>query len=90
VVLTSISQWFSPLIRGVLNLVLKYWNKAIPKHNLNAQILDSAIEIGRKLKAEKRLDVAAYWQDLQREDTALLQYTGGTTGVSKGAELTHG
>lgn len=48
VVLTSISQWFSPLIRGVLNLVLKYWNKAIPKHNLNAQILDAAIEIGRK------------------------------------------
>ncbi|MDP5056618.1 MAG: AMP-binding protein [Marinomonas hwangdonensis] len=90
VVLTSISQWFSPLIRGVLNLVLKYWNKAIPKHNLNAQILDAAIEIGRKRKAEKRLEVAAYWQGIQREDTALLQYTGGTTGVSKGAELTHG
>jgi len=27
---------------------------------------------------------------LTHEDTAFLQYTGGTTGVSKGAELTHG
>ena len=27
---------------------------------------------------------------LTREDTALLQYTGGTTGVAKGAILSHG
>lgn len=90
VVLTSISQWFAPLIRGVLNLVLTYWNKAIPKHNLNAQWLDAAIETGRTIQKEQNLDVSAYWQGLQREETALLQYTGGTTGVSKGAVLTHG
>ena len=28
--------------------------------------------------------------ELGKDDTAFLQYTGGTTGVSKGAELTHG
>ena len=28
--------------------------------------------------------------EINNEDTAFLQYTGGTTGVSKGAELTHG
>jgi long-chain acyl-CoA synthetase len=28
--------------------------------------------------------------ELNKDDTAFLQYTGGTTGVSKGAELTHG
>ena len=28
--------------------------------------------------------------ELEKDDTAFLQYTGGTTGVSKGAELTHG
>ncbi len=34
----------------------------------------------------------ANWRapELHREDTALLQYTGGTTGHPKGAELTHG
>ncbi|WP_438886752.1 AMP-binding protein, partial [Bacillus cereus group sp. Bce002] len=41
-------------------------------------------------QAEQGIDVARYWQAIAREDTALLQYTGGTTGVSKGAELTHG
>lgn len=90
VVITSISQWFSPVVRGVLNAVLKYWNKVIPKHNLQATALNQAIKTGRSLRAEKGIDVSTYWQGLQRQDTALLQYTGGTTGVSKGAELTHG
>ncbi|NDL70891.1 AMP-binding protein [Vreelandella alkaliphila] len=90
VVITSVSQWFSPVVRSVLNAVLTYWNKAIPKHSLNATLLSHAIQTGKAIQAEQGIDVASYWQDLTREDTALLQYTGGTTGVSKGAELIHG
>ena len=33
--------------------------------------------------------VAAYTISLEKDDTAVYQYTGGTTGPSKGAELTH-
>lgn len=90
VVLTSLSQWFSPVVRTVLDAVLKYWNKAIPRHSLNAVTLSQAIQTGSARQAEQGIDVARYWQAIAREDTALLQYTGGTTGVSKGAELTHG
>lgn len=90
VVITSIAQWFPPIVRGVLKAVLKYWNRVIPKHNVTADNINQALKKGREAKAAAGLDVSQYWSHLTRSDTALLQYTGGTTGVSKGAELTHG
>ena len=37
----------------------------------------------------KRIEVDAYHQQVAPDDTACLQYTGGTTGVAKGAMLSH-
>ena len=53
----------------------------VPEYNLKHHTWDEAMKLG----AEK-----TYIQPkLGHEDIAFLQYTGGTTGVSKGAVLTH-
>jgi long-chain acyl-CoA synthetase len=51
---------------------------------------EAAIATGRRVRKEKKIDVSQYWKHLSHSDLALLQYTGGTTGVAKGAMLTHG
>lgn len=90
VVITSLAQWFSPVVRGVLQAVLKYWNRVIPQHSLAATSINDALSAGRAVLKSKSIVVQDYWRHGTREDTAVLQYTGGTTGVSKGTELTHG
>jgi long-chain acyl-CoA synthetase len=71
-----------PIVRAVM----KHWNKLIPKHGLTFTALPEALTQGRA-QASK---VASYSRDLTHDSLALLQYTGGTTGVAKGAMLTHG
>lgn len=90
VVVTSLAQWFPPVVRGVLKAVLKYWNRVIPSHQVAVEDINDALKKGREAKSSASMNVRQYWEHLSRTDTALLQYTGGTTGVSKGAELTHG
>jgi long-chain acyl-CoA synthetase len=71
------------LPRGFLvNFVLRYVRKQIPAWSMpGAQTFKSALSSGLGIKLEP---VA-----LGPEDTAFLQYTGGTTGVAKAAVLTH-
>lgn len=66
----------------IVNCVVKYVKKMVPKYNLpKALSLMEALDLGKE---------SIYTRpQIQSEDTAFLQYTGGTTGVSKGAMLTH-
>jgi long-chain acyl-CoA synthetase len=70
--------------KGVLiNFVLKHVKKMVPPYSLpHAVRFSEALSRGAQHPATK--------PSLGHDDIAFLQYTGGTTGVAKGAMLTHG
>jgi long-chain acyl-CoA synthetase len=68
--------------RLLVNIVVKYVKKMVPAWNI-----PSAIELNDALDQGARLTMAPV--KVTHDDIAFLQYTGGTTGVSKGAILTH-
>ncbi|MDG2344268.1 MAG: AMP-binding protein [Flavobacteriales bacterium] len=83
VITTTIGDMLGGLKGAIVNLVVRKVKKMVPKYNL-----PNAIPLKKILKETngKKGNVV----ELSNGDTAFLQYTGGTTGVSKGAELTHG
>ena len=73
-----------PFPKGLItNAVLKYVKKAVPKWEI-----PGAIPFRTALTRGKAQPYAR--TPLTQQDIAFLQYTGGTTGLSKGATLTHG
>jgi long-chain acyl-CoA synthetase len=65
-----------------VNAVVKYIKKMVPEYHLkNAVSFSTALSIGSGV-TYKRPHISGL-------DTAFIQYTGGTTGVSKGAMLNH-
>jgi long-chain acyl-CoA synthetase len=83
VVTTEVGDMF-PVFKEVLtNAVVKYVKKMVP-----AWTIPGAVEFNAALRAGHVLSLEDV--PLGHADTAFLQYTGGTTGVAKGAMLTHG
>ena len=82
VILTSLGQML-PRAKGTLvDFVVKYVKGMVPKYDLPGAIsMRKALHKGRRLQYVKPF--------MSGEDIAFLQYTGGTTGVAKGAILTH-
>ncbi|WP_444930531.1 AMP-binding protein [Microbulbifer sp. SSSA002] len=83
VIVTEIADLHSPLKRTLINSVAKYVKKMVPEFSFANEVrFRDAMVKGAERPHE----------DVQRtkEDIAVLQYTGGTTGVAKGAMLTNG
>jgi long-chain acyl-CoA synthetase len=82
IILTSIGDQLSPYKRSLVNFVVKYIKKMEPKY-----YLPSAISMRRVLTQGA---LQRYLKPtVLPTDIAFLQYTGGTTGIAKGAVLTH-
>jgi long-chain acyl-CoA synthetase len=83
VILTELGDLLGGLKGTIVNLVVKHVKKMVPDFSIPKAVkFKTVLKEGaaKKFKKEK----------LTLADTAFLQYTGGTTGISKGAELTHG
>jgi long-chain acyl-CoA synthetase len=82
IITTQIGDMVSFPKGALMNFVLKYVKKAIPNWNLPGSIsLQKVLSKGAGQTYQR--------PELGFEDLAFLQYTGGTTGVAKGAMLTH-
>ena len=89
VLVAKIPEFLPILPKSISQLVIRYWNKQIPDAEGPCEDFVAALNRGQRLIKEKSLVVAKYAESLQDSAVAVLQYTGGTTGVSKGAALTH-
>lgn len=81
IVICSIGELLGP--KGVIvNFVVRRVKKMVPAYALPGAVsFKNALSAGRKLKLRR--------PEIGPDDVAFLQYTGGTTGVAKGATLLH-
>jgi long-chain acyl-CoA synthetase len=83
VVVTAVGDLLPPLKGALVNFVLRHVQKKVP-----AWRIPDAQQFKEVLRAGQDHDYSAV--ELKSTDIAYLQYTGGTTGVAKGAMLSHG
>ena len=83
VIVASVGEMFGFFKGTLMNFVLRKIKKMVPEYRISGAI---PFQTTQKEGAAHTFRPVT----LTREDTALLQYTGGTTGVAKGAVLSHG
>lgn len=82
VILTRLGDQLAPAKATLVNFVVKYIKRLVPKYHLpDALSFRNALQQGYRMQYVR--------PEMINDDLAFLQYTGGTTGVAKGAMLTH-
>jgi len=83
VVVTGVGDLLGPLRGALINFMIRHVKRLVPSYNIPGAVsFNQALRLGAQTPLRR--------VDLNADDLALLQYTGGTTGIPKGAELTHG
>ena len=83
VIVASVGEMFGMIKGALMNFVIRKVKKMVPEYRIpNTVIFQTALKQGAANTFKP--------VELTRDDTALLQYTGGTTGLAKGAVLSHG
>jgi long-chain acyl-CoA synthetase len=83
VIVTEIGDLLGFPKKYIVNAVIKHVKKMVPAYQIPKVIsFSSALKSGQSTSLSKPV--------IKSDDIAFLQYTGGTTGVSKGAVLSHG
>lgn len=83
IIVTEIGDIFPSWKRVAINAVVKYIKKMVPAYHFEKKVdFNTSLQIGESLPFQT--------VELDHQSIAFLQYTGGTTGLSKGAILTHG
>ncbi|MEX2591157.1 MAG: AMP-binding protein [Anditalea sp.] len=83
IIITQIGDLLGGIKGTMVNLVVKHVKKMVPSYDIS-----EALTFKEGLK--KGAGCSFKREELNQSNIAFLQYTGGTTGVSKGAELSHG
>ncbi len=82
IIVTSIGELLGMVKGAMVNTVVKYFKRLVPKYSI-----PNTVSFKQALSAGKKFSLQEFPQ--QPDDVILHQYTGGTTGISKGAMLTN-
>ena len=83
IIVTELGDMLGGFKKWLVNFVVKKIKKMVPAYNLPGAVsFQQALNQGKQQEFTK--------PEINLQDVAFLQYTGGTTGISKGAILTHG
>ena len=81
-IVTSIGEMLGAIKGGITDFVVRHVKRMVPKYEI-----PNAVRFNEALSAGKKFTIKPFEDSLER--VVVHQYTGGTTGVSKGAMLTN-